>query len=81
MNEGWICSRCKKVNAPDVKQCDCKQENDDFEELKKYLGKPEPVPQYYPDWTYRPYPYWPYYPCYPWYYYITTTTTAGQANT
>jgi len=20
---GWLCPRCKKVNAPDVKQCDC----------------------------------------------------------
>lgn len=22
-NTGWICPRCRKVNAPDVKQCDC----------------------------------------------------------
>jgi hypothetical protein len=21
---GWLCPRCGKVNAPDVKQCDCK---------------------------------------------------------
>ena len=21
---GWICPRCEKVNAPDVRQCDCK---------------------------------------------------------
>lgn len=23
MNEGWICPRCNKVNAPFIKQCDC----------------------------------------------------------
>lgn len=23
MNEGWICPRCRKSNAPDVKSCDC----------------------------------------------------------
>lgn len=29
---GWECSRCHKVWAPSVKQCDCKAE---YEELKK----------------------------------------------
>lgn len=24
VKEGWPCPRCGKVNAPDVKQCDCK---------------------------------------------------------
>ena len=79
MNEGWICPRCKKVNAPDVKQCDCKQEKNDFEELKKYIGEPEPIPQYYPDWPYKPYPY-PYWTHYP-YYYVWTTTTSGASDT
>lgn len=27
MKEGWICPRCKKVNAPFIPSCDC-QEND-----------------------------------------------------
>lgn len=27
MKEGWICPRCKKVNAPFTPSCDC-QEND-----------------------------------------------------
>ena len=22
-NTGWLCPRCKKVNAPHVRQCDC----------------------------------------------------------
>lgn len=22
-NDGWVCYRCDKVNAPHVKQCDC----------------------------------------------------------
>ena len=25
-NYGWICPRCGKVKAPDVKECDCKPE-------------------------------------------------------
>ena len=27
MNEGWICPRCRKVNAPDVKECSCNECN------------------------------------------------------
>lgn len=23
VNKGWECPRCKKINAPDVKHCDC----------------------------------------------------------
>ncbi len=74
MNEGWICPRCQKVNAPDVKACDCKYEESDIEKLKKLMPKqPEPAtpfcPQYYPDWIYRPYhPYAPY-----WFIYTTST--------
>lgn len=22
-NEGWECPRCNKINAPDIKECDC----------------------------------------------------------
>lgn len=25
MKEGWICPRCKKVNAPFTPSCDCKE--------------------------------------------------------
>jgi len=81
MNEGWVCPRCKKVNAPDVKGCSCKSDDksddkSDFEELKKYIDDPKPerigypnYPYWYPDWVYGPYrpntPYW----------FIYTTTT------
>ena len=27
MKEGWICPRCKKVNAPFTPSCDCKENN------------------------------------------------------
>jgi hypothetical protein len=27
-NTGWICPRCKKVNAPTKTECDCKEDND-----------------------------------------------------
>ena len=78
MNEGWICPRCNKVNAPDVKACDCKDIRDYFEELKEYFPKPIDPPFYpihpdYPDWKYRPY--WYYYP-----WYVYTTTTGGASD-
>ena len=38
MNEGWICPRCSKVNAPDVKECGCKND----EELKKISNNLNP---------------------------------------
>ncbi len=27
MKDGWICPRCKKVNAPFIPSCDCKENN------------------------------------------------------
>lgn len=27
MKEGWICPRCKKVNAPFIPSCDCQENN------------------------------------------------------
>lgn len=27
MKEGWICPRCKKINAPFVPSCDCEENN------------------------------------------------------
>ena len=27
MKEGWICPRCKKVNAPFIPSCDCQWED------------------------------------------------------
>ena len=27
MKEGWICPRCKKVNAPFIPFCDCQEKN------------------------------------------------------
>jgi hypothetical protein len=79
MNEGWMCPRCKKVNAPGVEKCDCKEDTNDFESLKKHLKEYGYIPQkpiipyiYYPDWTYRPF--WPFYPdwIYRPYYYTST---------
>ena len=26
--EGWLCPRCKRINAPWVRQCDCSPSND-----------------------------------------------------
>lgn len=54
MNTGWICPRCDKVNAPDIKSCDCKKDGDwpkkDFKPFK-------PIPYPYPPPTY-PQPVW-----------------------
>jgi len=70
MNEGWICPRCKKVNAPDVKQCNCdknievKVDEIDFEEVKKFLDKerdkekqhvPWRIGGTHPMWIYKQY--------------------------
>ena len=73
MNKGWICPRCDKVNAPNVKSCDCKSDEklkqpDDIEELKKLFDNPKDIPKwpepivvpyypYYPDRICRP-PHW-----------------------
>lgn len=27
INEGWLCPKCKKINAPWVKECDCNDQN------------------------------------------------------
>jgi len=51
MNEGWVCPRCGKVNAPDVKWCDCKNEP----EPTPQRSDPRDGPAYYPDWIYSPY--------------------------
>lgn len=52
MNEGWICPRCSKVHAPDVKACSCKR--NDFEpERTKYIPYPTyppNTPDYGPHW-------------------------------
>lgn len=29
MKEGWICPRCKTINAPFIGQCTCKPDNKD----------------------------------------------------
>ena len=33
MRTGWMCPRCRKVNAPWVAQCNCKVNNDPFKNL------------------------------------------------
>jgi len=59
MNEGWLCPRCGKVNAPDVKECGCGKDVKplDIEKMKKWFDNPKDIPKYpiyYPDMAYRP---------------------------
>jgi hypothetical protein len=35
LKEGWICPRCKQVNAPHVKKCDCKPSEISIDWTKK----------------------------------------------
>lgn len=30
MRLGWVCPRCHKVNAPDIKQCNCSDSDTDY---------------------------------------------------
>jgi len=51
MNEGWVCPRCGKVNAPWKESCDCVV---------------APVKNPYPEYpAYPQYPVVPWYPMYP----------------
>lgn len=36
---GWICPRCKKVNAPDVKSCDCTTTEDTDKDNRQLLNE------------------------------------------
>lgn len=41
MKEGWVCPRCKKVNAPFIASCDCKENiksNADCNHKWKFCG-------------------------------------------
>ena len=48
MNIGWICPRCGKVNAPDVKQCDC--DNGHYEHTFVPIPYCPQQPYYSPHW-------------------------------
>lgn len=37
--EGWVCPVCKKVNAPDVKQCPCVKVEDTDQDNRKLLNE------------------------------------------
>ena len=94
MNEGWMCSRCKKVNAPYQKQCACGCEDKeeyksdclkDIEELKRKLE--EEQKRYVPYYPYRYqhwfewYPDWTYRPYWPYAApYIVTYTSDSATN-
>jgi hypothetical protein len=93
MNEGWICPRCSKVNAPDVKACDCesdeelKKSNDDIkdilawdEDLEKYFDNHRYISKW-PEPIIPYYPDWTYRPYWPWPYYYGPiyTTCTGEA--
>ena len=65
MNEGWICPRCKKVNAPDVKSCDCENDNKVFDKIKELAEKinMDEVKKAFEEhekYRYVPQPYYPY---------------------
>ncbi len=42
---GWLCPRCNRVNAPDVKECQCKPEVDWKEALRNRGISPDSTGQ------------------------------------
>ena len=51
MNEGWVCPRCNKVNAPDVRECCCSAEIPPYPEPERTTYIPHPI---YPTQPHRP---------------------------
>lgn len=39
IKEGWICPNCRKINSPDVKQCDCVQTEEDKKDNRTLLNE------------------------------------------
>ena len=57
IKEGWLCPRCQKVNNPDNKTCDCKENCQRIPDV--------PYVPYIPIVPYEPYPLYPIGPIYP----------------
>ena len=51
MKEGWLCPRCKKINAPWVSQCTCTEYHEKITTNTPIVGDPPfPYPNE-PNWT------------------------------
>ena len=51
MKEGWLCPRCKKVNAPWVSQCTCTEYHEKITTNTPIVGDPPFTYPNVPNWT------------------------------